>query len=65
MKWTTLNFRGWNWRNPLSDIHDAELEVKRLVKQRDNLKAQLRAMPDKIAEQFKIIDEAKERITKK
>jgi hypothetical protein len=65
MKWTTIRFKGWNWHNPLKDIQEAEIEVKRLVGIRDNLKAQLRAMPDRIAEQFSIIDKAKEQINKK
>ena len=56
-------FKDWTsnrWNNPLTDIHDAELEIKRLIEKRTLMKSQLRDMPALIEAQFEIINKAKE-----
>ena len=63
--WGIARFKDWvikRWNNPVDDIHQAELEIKRLIEQRTIMKQQLRDMPDLIEAQFDIITKAKEKM---
>ena len=63
--WGIARFKDWTskrWGNPLTDIHDAELEIARLIERRTLMKHQLRQMPDLIEAQFEIINKAKEKL---
>ena len=63
--WCIGSFKDWTskrWGNPLTDIHEAELEIKRLIEKRTLMKSQLRDMPDLIQAQFEIINKAKEKM---